>query len=225
VKKPIGLILVATLFLLVIFVGWYLLYLFRPPLKPTYGFLQDDPCTLPCWENITPGKSSELDALKELIKRKLFSSDSASYLSDDWFHFFTQMDDEVSIIFLNEQVQRIDFNPNVPLPLNTMIEILGEPEKIYIDTTGEHQILCHESYLYYPKHGLRIEAATCEDFNRASRLKNGNVMPDTLVTALSFVEVATNSEIMLESFNLPEDQLQEISSNMVNWNGYGYYPP
>lgn len=205
--------------------AWYLLYWFKPPLSPAYGFLQDDPCTLPCWENIMPGRSSELDALKTLIKGKLISGNSVSYAKDDWLHFFTQTDDEVSIFFLDGQVQRITFNPNEAFPLSIMIEKLGEPEKIHTDTIGEHDVLCDVSYLYYPRYGLRIEAAACEDFNRASRLKNGNVMPNTPVTLLSFVDVTTNSEGMLESFYSSEAQKQEITSSMVNWNGYGYYSP
>lgn len=220
--KRIGLILSVAL-LLVALVAWYLPYSFKPPFSPTYSFLQGDPCILPCWENIMPGRSSELDTLKTLIERKLISGNSASYAGDNWLHFFTQTDDEVSIFFVDGQVQRIAFNPDETFPLSIMIEKLGAPEKIHLDSIGEHHVLCHASYLYYPRYGLRIEAAACEDFNHASRLENGNVMPDTPITGLSFVNAAPNSESMLESFNLSEAQIQEITNSMVNWSGYGYY--
>jgi hypothetical protein len=94
-----------------------------------------------------------------------------------------------------------------------------------MDIAGEHDTQCHTSYLYYPQYGLPIEAAACADFNRASQLESGNIMPGTSITIVSFVEMAPNSEIMLESFNLSEEQIYKVTSNLVNWSGYGYYPP
>jgi hypothetical protein len=209
----------------VVLATWYLLNSFASPPSLMYGFLQDDPCILPCWENITPDESSELDTLKTVIKRGLISGNPVSYPKDDWLYFFTQTDDKVSIFFLDGQVRRIAFNPSGLFPLSIMIEKLGEPEKIHMDIVGEHHTLCHASYLYYPQHGVRVEAAACDDFNRASRLATGNVMAYTPVTILSFVNVAATAEGMLESFDLSEMEMQKITSNMVDWSGYGFYSP
>ncbi|MFZ0547645.1 MAG: hypothetical protein WAM60_19515 [Candidatus Promineifilaceae bacterium] len=221
-NKRTGLVLVIG-FLSLIVVGSYAFYLFRLPPESIYDFLQDDPCTIPCWENIIPGESSELGALKTLIKARLID-DSANYVRDDRLQFLTQRGDEVSIFFLHEKVQQIDFNPNAQFLLSTMIDKLGKPEKIYMNIEGEHEV-CHVSSLYYPEHGLRIKAGDCEDFKHASRFNNGNVMPDTPVLLLSFVEPNMDSELMLQSFDIIDTQRQEITQNLVDWNGYGYYSP
>ena len=223
-NRQTRLILVLAL-LVVVLTAWYFLYsgVFRP--EPTVGFLQDDPCVIPCWENITPGRVSELDTLKILIERKLISGDSINYAKVNWLYFLTPEEDEVSIFFFDEYVQRIVFNPNMLLSLRVIIEKWGEPEKIYMGTEGEDHILCHVAFLFYPQYGLRVETAACEDFTRISRLENGNVMPDTLIITLSFVAVAENSFAMLESFDLSEEETRIIEEGMVEWNGYGYYSP
>jgi hypothetical protein len=158
-NRRTGLIILVIALLSVVLATWYLLDSFASPPSHIYGFLQDDPCILPCWENITPDESSELDTLKTVIKRGLISGNFVSYPKDDWLYFFTQTD------------------------------------------------------------------AACDDFNRASRLATGNVMAYTPVTILSFVNVAATSEGMLESFDLSETEKQKITTNMVDWSGYGFYSP
>ena len=105
-----------------------------------------------------------------------------------------------------------------------MIDKLGKPEKIYLNIEGEHEV-CHVSSLYYPEQGLRIKAGDCEDFNHASRVNNGNIMPNTPILVISFVEPNMDSELMLQSFDISDTQRQEITQNLVDWSGYGYYSP
>ncbi len=216
-------LLLLLIFLSLFMISGYMFYLSRFTPQSSYNFLKDEPCAIPCWENIVPSETTELETLKLLMQEGLIDS-SASYVRDNWLHFFTQTEDRVSIFFLHEKVRQIDFDPDTPLLLNTMVDKFGIPEKIHIAIEGEHEI-CHVGFLYYPEHGLRIKAGSCEDFNHAANFKNGNVMPNTPVLELSFVEVAANSEHMLRSFDIPDDKLQEIISDLVDWNGYSYYSP
>lgn len=118
--------LVATSFSVSIII-WLIFYSYTKADIVTYSFLEDIPCPLPCWENITPGTTSELDALKILITQKLFSPDSSNYFQDNKFHFVTPSKDAVSITFANGQVERITLNHDKSLPLSAMIDKLGEP--------------------------------------------------------------------------------------------------
>ncbi|MCB9431187.1 MAG: hypothetical protein H6668_04300 [Ardenticatenaceae bacterium] len=216
-NRRTGLIIAITSLFMIIVISYYMLHLFRSSPKSTYNFLQDDICKVSCWENIVAGQDSELDALKALIREKLIN-DSANYVRSDWLHLFTKEGDEVSIFFLDEKVQRIDFKPKSVLLLSTLIDKLGEPEKVYVNIEGEHEV-CHVSYLYYPKDGLRIKAGSCEDFARVSRFEEGNILPGTPILELGFVEVAANAEIMVQSFGITN------SNSMIDWYGYGYYAP
>jgi hypothetical protein len=214
---------IISLMILVVLVGSVFVSRHGLPIEPTYTFLQDDPCALPCWEHIVPGESSELDALRLLIKGNLIG-DFADFASDDWLSFQTQTGDEVSIFLLNEIVRQIDYFPDQPLLLSAIIEKFGKPDKVYVDIVGEHEI-CHEASLYYPVHGLRIKVGRCERFRNASNLETVNVMPDSSVLTLSFVRIVADSESMLQLFNEKDEKVDETARNMVEWNGYGYYPP
>ncbi|WP_420631389.1 hypothetical protein [Candidatus Leptofilum sp.] len=211
-------------FLLVIIVGGYLFYLSTHPPQGTYSFLLDEACALPCWENITPGESTQLEALNLLVEGSLIDR-SARYLGDGSLFLNTQNEDKVHIYFSEGIVQQIDFDPSASLVLDDFIETFGPPEKVHMLVDGEHQ-LCMVGYLYYPRHGLLISAGECADFNRTDTFKNGNVLPDTPVISLSFVEVSTNAEQVLQSLQRVQGvKLEEVPLNWVDWKGHGYYEP
>lgn len=211
-------------FLLVVVIGGYLFYLSTRPRQITYNFLQDEPCKLPCWENIVPGESTQLEALNLLIEGSLIDR-SARYLGDGSLFLITQNEDRVHIYFSEGIVQQIDFDPSVSLVLGDFIETFGSPEKVHMLVDGEHQ-LCMVGYVYYPQHGLLISAGECVDFNQADTFKDGNALPDTPVFSLSFVEVSANAQQMFQSFRRGQRvRIEEAPQKWVDWNGYGYYEP
>lgn len=198
--RRMGLIVMA-MFLVIGLIFWHIVYSDSPASDPTYRFLYDDTlCILPCWENITPGQSSRSDVLEILDDRLLIERDSIRYPQANWLYFLTPTDDRVSIYFRDEKVQRIDFIPGGNFVLNSTIQQLGEPTRIYVRIEGVDYVFCHAASLYYPQQGVVVETASCEKVSQMHRFEKGNLMANTPVVLISFIESRRLPEDMLESF-------------------------
>lgn len=94
-----------------------------------------------------------------------------------------------------------------------------------MDTAGQHDVLCHVSFLYYPNQGVIVQSALCDDFHKVAEGQINNVMPDTPVTILHLSETAPTFEAMLSTLQLLEREMGQIRYNAVDWKGYGFYAP
>src|SRR5574340_661964 len=125
------------------------------------SIIQDENCSPPCWEQISPGITTrdEVKPLLEQISWVQRDSIQDAYTvspgdSIKWMGSFTSADSSGRIFFDNDIVTLIEINPkkNV-LSFSDVIDEFGEPENILIlRVKGERSTVT--VFLLYPTKGI-----------------------------------------------------------------------
>ncbi len=122
-------------------------------------------CTAPCWNNITPGKTSR-EELSQILKQDSNVFDVTASVGDPWGPVLSwcvgespcgQGDLSVLSAFDNQGiVQEIYLRPGSPLYLKDFTSLYGPPEKVVFSDTlsAPGNVLVG---LLYPKSGLVLE--------------------------------------------------------------------
>jgi hypothetical protein len=179
-------------------------------------------CTAPCWNNITPGKTSR-EELSQILKQDSNTFDITASVGDPWGPVLSwceggspcrQGDLSVLSAFDSQGiVQELYLRPGSPLYLKDFIPLYGSPEKLVFSDT-----LSAPGYilvgLLYPKLGLVLEFLS---ENRGS----------TSDPAVDFQEDLEVNNII---YTLPGLEYY-YSTNIVSkrldqfeWKGYTRYP-
>lgn len=187
----------------------------------------DTSCFPPCWENITPGKTT-IEETNTLLKSvQWINTDSIKneriwndYESISWSGGRDAGDYSGDIYFDNTTAVLISIAPNTGvLKLSDIIKKLGEPENVIIVyKSGERSILA--IYILYPSKGYIFL-----DYYYTSNVESkvsAQVMSDENIKSVWYFEqnemnkYLTNGPIDL----IPNDLLKE---GIQKWNGYGEY--
>lgn len=157
-----------------------------PTLFKMNSLFEGDTCEPPCWFGLRPGESTSEDVYQFLSKN---SSRFYNYLikeghtSDNLpivaatlnlqplkegkaIDFFWQassykgnMTSNSSISFTDDLVSVMDIQPNVPISLNTTLQLLGEPDSLRAGISFNYDFIL----LYYPKSEMIVELTVSRD--------------------------------------------------------------
>jgi hypothetical protein len=187
-----------------------------PTLKPMWdwiaAFLYDPPCDFPCWENITPGKTSMEDASRIVESRKDiegFSGLNNSPLDDSTGFYWNFTNNEGRGYIESDQnglfVNLIKFQYSHEI--SYIIDKYGNPDKIFI--ISGRRIDSYEYYLLYTEIGLRLEGGSYTENPYITITSRTGIISIVLTTPEGLIE-------NLQKFGNYQDSLYE-------WNGYGEY--
>lgn len=190
---------------------------------PRTTILDSSPCQIPCWNEITPGYTTQDKAL-EITKS--ISNRSANLFSQPWKIFeeyvrfsFDLNDKEIQgeIYFIDKKVNTLVLSGETGLTIGDMVNEIGNPENIVsISFDGGGPILI----AIYPQKGVEFEM-----FARSENLKQ-----EASISNLMFFDI-TYYESLLENgmFSMGTYDATETKKIMYTWKGYGkikeLYPP
>ncbi len=149
-----------------------------------YNWLRGIPCNAPCWEGITPGKTT-LDEAIEIIKKLPFvSSYTIDYygINFNWIHNNVQ---GIAYINANQPTRVISYI--IPFrtfryKLGDIISVYGEPTHIVAKAVNYGAIVGHSLLLFWLKDGFALRNpidGTLPTLDTATMLEGfGVITPD-----------------------------------------------
>ena len=197
------------------------------------GLLYGEPCDPPCWEDITPGISSESDVIEALerleeegrIKSYARTSDThywALFPSGDTLNIGF-VDGIVSILALG--YNRLTFDYRV----KQVIECFGEPEAYggysnfardscpcddWDDSEIYNTYLDDAGYLLYPSRGVAVFVGIPNDYL-------GCVCPEMYASPIYYFSPVSLADIIQENDDSTPGILTWDKENIIQWHGYG----
>jgi hypothetical protein len=219
---------------LVALMGVWLVSCVRP--EPDRSYLTGTPCSIPCWQGITPGVSDEvavqavissLDSVKQnLVKRRVGLtrvSGAVSYVFQD------VSGDHYSINLYDGIVYQIQISTS-DLALEDVIDAFGPPDSVYATRRpNQHTIYdYYEVQFFYPDKGVHIIGSECAEDCDASHFSGNDVYVGSDISGSRLSFFAPNSDlytVLTESLLLDSADADQIVTASVPWAGIERYYP
>ncbi len=191
------------------------------------SIIQDNSCSPPCWEQISPGTTTrkEVEHLLGQISwvRRDSIDDAYTVFPGDsikWLGSPTAADDSGRIFFDNDIVTLITISPKSGvLKFSDLITKLGDPESIFIvNTRGEKDII--SILVLYPSKGFAF--LDYYEFPNRTHESVIDVKPDEEVKQVWYGEPIRMNEYLTQGQIdlIPENLLKE---GIQPWTGFGKY--
>jgi hypothetical protein len=148
------------------------------------SFLTGQPCAAPCWYGIEPDKSPEEEALSKLNELPFVDSQSireyknvntGDYSGASEIYFgcaFPQGSTCGVIVGVEGIVKEIDLTIQYPLPLKSVIDLLGTPESISYTPYPPHGDGCYVSF-NWPQKRINVLSLDRPTQKLCQNIKNG----------------------------------------------------
>ncbi len=204
-----------------------LTFLFLVACQPKESLLiGDTTCSPPCWRGITPGVTSDWEALEILatisevewqpIPTLVTADNKQNYVGRLFKDGYKERN--FSIHFHNGIVSALEFGFGGNVRFEEMIQYLGEPEQISVFSGwGDAQYL-HVTLLY-PQQGYSIT------YFEIRSLSNGfvEIHPKMRITRVIYFEPSLYEEL-LDRMLIRSFSIEFIKEYITDWRGYGSYP-
>ena len=177
-------------------------------------------CEFPCWNQITPGKSSVFEVKNYLTHSPYVDQTTIGWLGN-WNIFservswnFKDSKINIEVYFYHDIVQSIVFRDNLDLSVDTALKVFGEPDSIILSTP----ILLHDYgkiilvHLLYPEKGIALFLPFPSD--KEIIINKRNAIKEIIITDPSQFQKNLTSV-----FINPKD----FENGIVPWNGYMNY--
>lgn len=205
------------------------LCLFGCNLTSQTSFLADLVCSPPCWFNITPGVTTQDEALEILRNLPFIDKDSVSTKGFYWNSFddtiffrSTQQNWDGEAYVMDQKIVLIGFYGKLNVPFEEAVEMLGEP-KYVINNRGR---------VSYSVRSLAPDKGIAYTFNTADLPRNerNELRPDTPIRLIEFFDPMKYDELLdAGMFSMLTLNREDTLKYMRPWTGYGSirqkYPP
>jgi len=217
----------------------------QPRVKSDVSLITHTPCAPPCWQNITPGVSSEDEVLTKLrsnpfveistIKYSMIGEIEPPLITISWQapgkdYIYLQngviwrMEGRYNYVYLQSgKVLRIEVGLNGEITLAEIIEKYGSPESVYAQA-GAADFYWYDIVFDYPVYGLRLESFSLVD---PKEIKSGRirVTEEMRITGAYYYTPAFSLEEALhDAFLLTPDQIAKYMAYSQKWQGFVTIP-
>ena len=199
------------------------LCLFGCNLTRRVSFLTDLVCSPPCWFNITPGETTQDEALEILRNLTFIDKDSISTKGFYWnsfddtifFHPTSRKWDGYAYV-MDRKIVLIVFYGKLNVPFEEAVDVCGEPKhviNIRSHINGSYSIISFD-----PEKGVAYTINT----NDLPRSKRDELTPDTPIRMIDFFD-PMKYEALLEAgvFSMSYFDQEETLKYMRPCYGYG----
>ena len=186
-------------------------------------FGNDSSCRPPCWHGITPGITSESDALSIIANPAISDPESHSVRSYDspstlWYLFELNQGTSAGVMVSHGLVGMIELRPDFRLKLGNLIDRVGEPDFVYVEDSVGGEIY-YIVELYYLGEG--IMARFFSDPERDVPPGYTSLTGTTEIETISLFKPADSLEEALENSRSLDPTTALVHA--VKWDGFGYY--
>lgn len=202
-----------------VFAGILLASSLMPRLPIDRSILEGQPCQVPCWQNITPGKTSSKEAIEVLNNSLFINKESIQKNGDDeyggviWDWIAPTKRITSRLYWRNNIVEEITISLTFDLTLENFLNKFGNPEGIIIGEGGHVEYWYWIIDLYYPKLGM-IATAYTKDYSDI-------IEQSTSVDVFTLSNAMTIEEMIAMRFGPNEGSVQRQIKLLRPWNGYG----
>ncbi len=177
-------------------------------------FFDNEGCSVPCWQEITPGESIDeeillwvTNPLKNRVNNLQIRDSTPIGKTYSWFD--NNLDAIISINRPTRVVERIDFILGTPIPFLNLFPELGNPTGYSVGLIDGHQEKYYSVYLYYGQEGFYLYIVEpLPDFEK-----------DRNLCKYSLSEYATVKRVSFFDIKLTTDQLHNKSGPpSIDWN-------
>lgn len=215
----------------IITIGALLLYLVvwrtHSALPADTSLLTQQPCAIPCWHGLTPGKSTARDVYNAAENDSFIPADQyqkdvdPSKPRNTLYWWFTTPQDANRIVIDNSIVSSIQIVPNIPFSIEDVLKIYGIPTGVFIsfeNALSEGNIYVQFS-LYYPPKGLIV------DFSFLGGKPNASLYELSLTTLGKgfriFPPANSLQDFVSQTTGFKGADLEKVMSTLVvtNWPG------
>ncbi len=191
--------------------------------------LMDDPvCQYPCWQNITPGRTTFVQAVEILSQSMFFDSKGFSptpsqiieaYGYSSWV--FTKSVREMGLVLYNidDYVVLLDFSVSRNIHIEEMMDFYGEPELISVisGTAGSRWL---DASWIYPSKGVVISLF---DYRWKPEGAYARITPEMDIFDVYYFDTDAYESLM-EKGMIIHNYWDIIQKSIQPWNGYGLVP-
>ena len=201
------------------------------------SIFSSSPCQAPCWQNISPGKTTQNEVINVLSNLDFVDNKTITPRGEPWSIFdnvviATLQSGKIKaeIYFNGDQVSLIGLSGKIDLEFSQAVQDFGEPQYIINTPMSGGMPLAPTSSFYIvainPKQGFEYSFDTRD---LSSKLKN-EIQPETMLSRISFFDPNDYEKILNAGlFSTPYLTGAETKLYMRPWLGYGVivekYPP
>lgn len=203
----------------------YLLYLCLVTACVSSGpndlLIKNSQCAPPCWNGLTPGETSQPEALQVIEgldgidseKTKVITAPWKVFNKEIWFYivrddFLTKKQTSGALYFINDKLAVILLQLNVGVTFGEMVEMGGEPDVI-VSLQSPEAILVRAILL---SRGISFDFyARSDQFSAETRIDN----------VMFFDSLYYEQLLDAEMFSLGDYGANDTKKMMYPWSGYG----
>jgi hypothetical protein len=217
---------------ILLLIGVWLVYylvdrLFLMPDLDT-SLLTDEPCAVPCWQNIVPGVTTEQEARKLLEDSPFVRKDSLNYDSKGWggytwFLWNGRSKKYDNGLYIREgKVVLIQIHVDYSLTAGQVVSKFGPPERVYVGLGGGGNVLI--AYLDYPAQGLRFTVDwSVRDLSERSMVDSGIALltEDREIADVAYFAPGPLEEVLQNPYLNVPDEVEVYLKRAQEWKGFG----
>lgn len=190
------------------------------------SFLIGEPCYVPCWQEITPGITSEEDATRRLNELEIIKQDSiarrpsSTNIRAVTYNFHLQGGMIGNLLIEDSLVYRIRL-AGLDMTIEEIISTFGEPELLL--TRGH--ALCFEVDIFYLSQGMWFDGRNCESQFRTPAT-GVEIEPSIELYALHLFIPNQSEDVevfMRDVVQVHPDYATEIATCGEKWIGFTTY--
>jgi hypothetical protein len=186
--------------------------------------LQDSRCTMPCWGNMIPGRTSKEQALSILSTLGEVDTNSIkNYVSPNYYDYVQWSfkpgsgDDFGQVYFVNDIISTIIIYPNKnSLSTEKAILKLGKPEKVLAIYDAIEFKSWLSIYLMSSRDGYVLFLEK-DNFNPQNQAE---IKPNNPVGAVFFIDPSSFEEVLMKNQML-KIKSEDLLNNTQAWKDYG----
>jgi hypothetical protein len=191
------------------------------------SLLTGDPCSPPCWHNITPGESSEEDVRAVLEGSPYVKEDSLGVTPTERagvphvIYGWQGRGKMLNRVYVREgKVFHIKLTLDYKLTLGEAVQEFGHPETVYahLDGNGGYSVVFE-----YPTQGLTLDSYTWPEDNVYIAIDRGvgPVSEEMLVTWVSYYAPTSLECALRDVFLFGPAKVAYFMDHAQDWDGFG----
>jgi hypothetical protein len=227
--KVLAILVVLSLLAVGVWLAIHLVDWFSMPELDT-SLLADAPCAAPCWQNITPGVTTEQEARSLLKGSPYVRKDSLDYhIAEwkvggeyDWFSWHSRSMKYYNRLYIREgKVVLVQIHPDYTLTLGQVVDKFGPPERVYATLAGGGAALTVQ--VDYPAQGLRFTGQW--PVSDRSRVAGGTALitEDLRIVDVYYFVPGSLEDLLRASVGTPWE-VEEYLNRSQEWKGFGRVP-
>lgn len=190
-------------------------------MSPSVSILDNPKCELPCWNGITPGETSQPEAVQiiggldgiDATKTLVINQPWKIFSQQIWFYLYTdpslaKVQTDGVVYFIDDKVSALLLQRNIGRTFADMVELAGEPEAIIVMPFPESPVVI----AIVPSRGVMYEFYA----------KSDDLKPETQIDNVMFFD-RSQYDALLDAgmFSLGEWNSAKTREIMHPWKGYG----